>query len=277
VIRLSVPWIAQLKDRFDDLNKLEAGQPLEGALGAIFGAQRQLELLFNETFYKDYFRVCRVPGDRLYELLQTFVNQLGNEDKKFSEIEIQALRAAVERFKNVFIADLEVLPVFLVSKKDNYDINLLIDKGNQLFPQSLGDKVPEALPDAFEAGKALAFALPTACGFHVFRVTEAVLRRFWDQASGGKERPSLQTMGNFAAVMEKEKIGDAKIVESIKQMTKLHRNPLIHPDYILSEEEAIGILGMARSVIAPMLQVLPDAPLTTGVSGALAAASAQAP
>ena len=49
-----------------------------------------------------------------------------------------------------------------------------------------------------------------------------------------------------------------------KQMTKLHRNPLIHPEVILTVDEAIGIIGMARSVIGAMLQVLPDEPPTTG-------------
>ena len=48
--------------------------------------------------------------------------------------------------------------------------------------------------------------------------------------------------------------------------TKLHRNPLIHPEVILTVEEAIGIIGMARGVIAMMLQAMPDVPTTTGAS-----------
>jgi hypothetical protein len=103
-------------------------------------------------------------------------------------------------------------------------------------------------------GRALAYELPTACGFHTFRVTEAVVRRYWDAVSENKERPKPQTLGTFAAKMAKHKYGDEKVVEAIKQMTKLHRNPLIHPEVILNVEEAIGIIGMARSVIAMMLQ-----------------------
>jgi len=45
-------------------------------------------------------------------------------------------------------------------------------------------------------------------------------------------------------------------VEAIKQMTKLHRNPLIHPEVISSTEEAFGIIGTARSAIAAMLAAL---------------------
>ena len=54
------------------------------------------------------------------------------------------------------------------------------------------------------------------------------------------------------------------IVEAIKQMTKLHRNPLVHPEVILRTEEAIGIIGMARSAIAAMLAALPDVRIATG-------------
>jgi|SRR6266850_4075872 hypothetical protein len=68
----------------------------------------------------------------------------------------------------------------------------------------------------------------------------------------------------FAAELERQQLGDPKVVEAIKQMTKLHRNPLIHPEVVLSTEEAIGIIGMARSAMAAMLAALPDVPSTTG-------------
>jgi len=71
-------------------------------------------------------------------------------------------------------------------------------------------------------------------------------------------------MGQFAAELERQQLGDPKVVEAIKQMTKLHRNPLVHPEVILSTEEAIGIIGMARSAIAAMLAALPDVRIATG-------------
>jgi hypothetical protein len=63
-------------------------------------------------------------------------------------------------------------------------------------------------------------------------------------------------MGQFAAELERQQLGDPKVVEAIKQMTKLHRNPLIHPEVISSTEEAFGIIGTARSAIAAMLAAL---------------------
>ena len=61
-----------------------------------------------------------------------------------------------------------------------------------------------------------------------------------------------------------QNVGDQRIVTTIIEVTKLHRNPLAHPDVILSYPEAVGIVGMVNSVIAPMLMALPDALLTTG-------------
>jgi hypothetical protein len=92
---------------------------------------------------------------------------------------------------------------------------------------------------------------------------ESVFRVYWDKVSNGADRPKLETIGNVASELEKNNFGDAKVWESLKQMAKLHRNPLIHPEAILTIEEAIGIIGIARSVIGAMLAALPDIVPTT--------------
>lgn len=52
--------------------------------------------------------------------------------------------------------------------------------------------------------------------------------------------------------------GDPKILTALKQISDLHRNPLIHPDAILSSEDALNVIGVARSVTSAMLAVLPE-------------------
>jgi hypothetical protein len=103
--------------------------------------------------------------------------------------------------------------------KEGYDVNLLIDYGEVLFPPDMVKKAPEAVKDAKEAGRALAFELGTGCGFHVFRVVECVLRRYWDKVTNGKARPVPQTIGKFAAELENGKFGDEKIRECLKSIT----------------------------------------------------------
>jgi len=270
MIRINAAWLITSEEAIDALDRLVAGQTVLESLSILFGAQGALEQIFDQSFYKDHVRASRTAGRTLHERVSAFLNADDWTTKKIEQYELVSLLAAKSTFKTVFLADLGVMPIYIVSKKDTFDVSLLIDAGINLFPGAIMAKVPEVEKDASEVGRALAYELSTACGFHTFRVTESVLRRYWDVVSKGKARPKLQTLGNFAAQMEKNKYGDDKVIEAIKQMTKLHRNPLIHPEVILTVEEAIGIIGMARSVIAMMLQVLPDVPATTGAPALVA-------
>jgi hypothetical protein len=136
--------------------------------------------------------------------------------------------------------------------------------------------VPEALTDAREAAKALAYEVPTACGFHTFRVTESVLRKYYGHVTGGR-LPKSRNIGVYLNSLTQSKKGDNKIIASLKQMTDLHRNPLIHPEVILTTEEAIATVGIARSVITAMLAVLPVPPPTTTTASAATALALQNP
>ena len=175
-----------------------------------------------------------------------------------------------DQFKTVFLSELSTLPSFLVSDKGGYETNTLIDAGERLFPASLRLKAPDAYDDAREVGKAPAFELATACGFHTFRVTEAVLKRYYDHVSNGAPRPKLLTIGSLAKEMEVNGCGDEKIIHSLAQLARLHRNPLIHPEVQLDIEGAIATLGIARSVVGLMLKALPEAPVTTDNSSKVA-------
>jgi hypothetical protein len=122
------------------------------------------------------------------------------------------------------------------------------------------------LYDVAEAGKALCYELPTACGFHLFRATEAVLRRYYTQVTGGAPQPKVRNIMVYVNAMRQQKKGDEKILAVIEQMSKLHRNPLIHPEVALTPDEAISILGMAQSAVTTMLAVLPDVLPTTSTA-----------
>lgn len=264
MIRINASWLITTVETIDGLDKLVVGSTVMDNIVPLLSAQGTLEQLFDQSFYREHVRASRTPGGVLHDKLSQILNSDNWAEKKLDEYELGTLRTLKSTFKTVFLADLSTMPIYIVAAKDTFDINLLIEAGIRLFPPQIITKAPEVAKDASEVGRALAYELPTACGFHIFRVTESIVRRYWDIVSEGKTRPKLQTLGSFAAEMEKQSVGDSKVTEALKQMTKLHRNPLIHPEVILSVEEAIGIIGMARSVIAMMLQSLPDAPTTTG-------------
>jgi hypothetical protein len=261
MIRINIAWMLDVAKKLEQLDALRPVARVDELL-PILEAQQQLEMLFNQSVYSQYLRASLQKANELHAALEAVFAADWNE--ALTEQDIVNIKALKDQFMLVFRSEITILPIFLVSKKEPYDTISLVENGISMFPLALRAKAPETEKDCVEVGKALAYELGTACGFHAFRVTESVVKRYWDEVSGKKDRPNLETLGNYAAEMTKCNFGDEKIVESIKMMARLYRNPTIHPEVILTVEEAVGIVGMARSVIGAMLSVLPDVPPTTG-------------
>lgn len=268
LIRISLPWAIDCVSAFQKVNALsEATPPLDAYL-AVLAATTRLTELFNNSIYVPHLKVSSQQGAAFRASLDAALKSMNSGNAQFSLVSLQSgqlstLRYAASQFLNVLTSELGVVPTFLVLSKEGYDVTVLTDSGHKLFPPAAIAKVPESERDMVEAGRALAFELPTACGFHVFRVLESVIKRYWDQVSGQQRRPSLETIGNYAKELQSKGYGEAKVWETLAQIAKLHRNPLIHPEVILSVEEAITTIGIARSAIGAMLAVLPDVLPTT--------------
>lgn len=263
MIQISFPWMIEVAAALDNLDQIKPGQTLAEAFLVLFEAKSRLEGAYQQSIYIPFLRASREPANRLHGAIADMMTPF-DAGKILDETIVWRIKVQRDQFKLVFLADVSLLPAFLVTRKDNYDVQYLISEGVGLFPPPMLTKAPETKDDALEVGKCLAFERNTACGFHTFRVVEAVARRYWDAVSGGKARPVPETLGMFAGQLKICQMGDAKVYESLEQMTKLHRNPLAHPDVILDADEAIAVVGMARSVLTPMLGVLPDVPPTTG-------------
>ncbi|MEC5325889.1 hypothetical protein [Aurantimonas sp. A3-2-R12] len=132
-----------------------------------------------------------------------------------------------------------------------------------MFPVDLGVKVPESIFDAREAGKCLAYENSTAAGFHVFRVLESVLRRYYVQETEGKAPPKVRNIAVYVNAMKQAGKGDQKTLFLLKEISDRFRNPLIHPDVVLSTDDAIAIYGLVRTAVTEMLKPLPAEPPTT--------------
>ena len=261
MLRISLPWILEVVAFIDELAGVKANMNREAAKFLCRNAEIGVQLTFEQSIYAPYLKISREKATDLIETLKRVSAEISADNEEtLTPYEEWSIHHSREQFRSVFFAELSVLPSFLVTAKGGYDINTLIDEGQNLFPASTPRKCPEADKDMREAGKALAFELATSCGFHIFRVTESVLKRYWDHVSGGDDRPNLQTISSYAKELESRKLGDEKIWETLKQLARLHRNPLIHPDANLTVEDAISTLGLARSVIAMMLCVMPDIP-----------------
>jgi hypothetical protein len=80
------------------------------------------------------------------------------------------LTTAIMEITSRLTDELEARKVYIVSADRNPYIS-----GNQ-FDTSVADRFPDAIPDMDEAARCFAFERPTACIFHLMRVTEFALR-----------------------------------------------------------------------------------------------------
>lgn len=263
MLRMSIPWIIGVVQAVDELKAIKNAETYGNAFIDLYAAKNQLESILNGSIYSPYVRISRQKGEELLEVLDRMTQNSVRMEDVIPDHQVWSLNYRREQFATVFLAEISALPAYLVSRKENYDIDLLIEAGSGLFPPNMLKKVPETYADAMEVGRCLAYELYTACGFHTFRVVEAVARRYWDHVTSGKTRPVPETVGNIAGQLEIGKFGETKTIEALKQMTKLHRNPLAHHDVMLTSDEAGSAIGMARSAITIMLQALPDALVTT--------------
>lgn len=256
MLNISVPWLVDLVLLLEKVEKDIAEGVEQNIQSTLFGVLYNIELLSNEGIYTPYLKSSLAKAEAIYNMLSLKI--LVDEPVPLSATELQLIDKHIKDLNTILKAELHVAPIFLITPKGSFDLLRILDSSYELFPPTLRFKAPETEHDVTEVAKALIFDLPTACGFHTFRIVESVTRRYWDAVSDGDDRPKRATLGHLLKRLQEEKRGDDQIIGSLQQLTRLHRNPLAHPEHNLTTEEAIGTVGMARSVLAPMLEILDD-------------------
>jgi hypothetical protein len=227
----------------------------------LFIAEQTLMEMHQGTLYAPYLRSSTPFAADLLNKIQKITND-DDFERTIDGMNLWSIKRSFEEYKTALLAELGSLNSYFITQKGSHDTFSLLMHGETLFPADLVIKVPEARFDAREAAKCLAFEVPTACAFHVFRATESVLRRYYSHVTGGSAPPKVRSIGVYLNAMKQANCGDPKVLAALKQMTDLHRNPLIHPEAVLTIDEALAIVGIAASAMTTMLTELSTPPPT---------------
>ena len=263
--RISLSFFYGLGSVLHPIENLAAGMKVGDIWGTVYSAENDLRSLLATDWFAPALRNAVTPGLALLEVLKNITDKT-DFDSVLTHGETYSAKNALKEFETILRAELSNADAYYVTRKAGYKSLLLVENAENLFPNALGVKVPASISDIRDAGRCLAFELSTASCFHIFRAVETVVRSFWDAVSKGAKHPDLQTLGNYASELEKGNFGEIKTRETLKQMAKLHRNPLIHPEVNLDMEEAIGLFGICYSCIAAMLNEIPLPPTPISLS-----------
>ena len=164
------------------------------------------------------------------------------------------LRDAVTKFEAVLSAELQSLDTYFISQKGTYSTPDLIEHAENTFPESIRKDLPgQTIRDIKEAGRCLALDTPTAAGFHIIRAIEAVMAKYYHLVTA-KEMPTrMRNWGIYLKKLNQSEKTDAKITTFLDHIRETYRNPITHPEEILTSDEVEVLFGAATSVIWQMV------------------------
>ena len=214
--------------------------------------------LNNFLRYLDEFKLVvtkRVASAQLREISDRVAEY--EEDQKISEKDASNLRNAMSKIKTTLDAEFWEIGAYMPTPKV-IDIKKLLENVSELFSPSVFDGLPEIARFDFEdAGKCIAFDLPTAAAFHVLRGTEGALRDYYTKMVRRGRIKSLNWGPTVNDLRKRKKTQKYNTLnDRLDYIRAQYRNPTNHPDIRYDIHQAQDLWGICVEVINTMVRIL---------------------
>lgn len=279
--RINVAGFYLLGARVHALLGLEPNTRIEDALPMLADADEFLDAFVNITVGPR-----GEQSRRIAEAIQSELQRLTGLPPRVAKIRgVQFQTAAilgeqqssliaklVEQFEAALCSEMPSKGTFYVIPKRAYATEIMLASADKIFSTATSDYLTEtAREDVRKAGSCLLFDQFTAAGFHMMRAMEAVTRPYYELVTGKSPiRPTGEsmTLGSLAVDLgykleglKKQKLESGllgNVMPNLDRMVKIYRNPIMHPEMVLDEEEAIEVFDNAKSAIAAMIKDVRD-------------------
>jgi hypothetical protein len=201
--------------------------------------------------------------------LLEFLHEIYVLDNPIDQNQINYAVALLNNFETSLEDDLERLPTYVVEPVAAYSFGQLINAAETVFPESMrksGHIPDQVILDFRSAGACLAFDLPTACGFHVFRATDGMLRKYCNHF-GGVLKGGGRDWGKYITALRdvlqdqsKPKKPNGRTIELIDSIRAIDRNPLVHPEQNLDSDGALLAFDLCKTAVSLMVTDIKGAP-----------------
>jgi hypothetical protein len=177
-------------------------------------------------------------------------------------IKPRLIDSSIETLETVFRADLPRMTVLSVEHKGIYQTERLIDQTDEHFPESIRKRLPtQAKTDVVLAGKCLAFDVHTASAFHMWRALEIVFGAYYVSITGNtfEDDKVQRNWGAYIKALSGVK-ADPRIIGNLDHIRAAYRNPVMHPNVNVTQDEAFSLLGIGISAITQVMQAIDTQP-----------------
>lgn len=141
-----------------------------------------------------------------------------------------------------------------VASDKRYTVQKLTEDISSLMAENVFGTLPEiAQIDFREAGKCIAYELPTSAAFHLMRGTEAVVRHYYFTKVRRNRINKPYLWGPMTDHLKTKRTPDG-LIESLDNIRRNYRNPTQHPDKVYDLDEAQDLLSLSLDVTNRMMR-----------------------
>jgi hypothetical protein len=151
-----------------------------------------------------------------------------------------------------------MMDTYFISKKGAFSTKDLVDNAHFQIPEPSRSSLPgQARLDFDQAGKCIAFDVPTAAAFHLLRGTEKVILDYYNIIVPGPKQANkrMRNWGVYIRLM-RDHGGDATVLNVIDHLRDAYRNPVTHPEENYTDELALVLFGLCVSAVVLLIQAI---------------------
>jgi hypothetical protein len=207
-------------------------------------------------FFKYLEEFNLIVTSRAARELKEFTKEMEKSEAKhvLSEDEATRLRTIMLDIRKTLFAELQGRVAFVVTDK-RIDVHKLMDNMGSLMAPDIFEALPEiAKYDFIQAGKCIAFEVPTAAAFHLLRGTEAVLRNFYRGIVKRKRLKDLLWKPMVEALRARRSPPSKALLDNLDNIRANYRNPTQHPEMRYNIEEVQDLFGLCIQIVNRMVK-----------------------
>ena len=162
---------------------------------------------------------------------------------------IRRFNAGLKTFEDAFVRESKQLDVFTVTPKGDRSTRILIESAEKKFPANLVKVMPEkTISDLQEAGRCLAFELPTACAFHICRATEALMIAYYEALTSHPWPSHMRPIWQVYVDQLRVEGAPSTVTNRLGELRE-DRNSYAHPDVTVPLDEAPIVYDLCTGVM----------------------------
>lgn len=239
------------------LADIRAGQPISNWAHAIIQAREGLK-----DFLQRGERYRMFPQARAWALsiLNTTITMIPDlpgtpvPNRLVLQEEVKGLEFALNSFALMLSEESAKAYVVALQKQRTFDLHTLVEAIHVAFDDAVWARFSEfSKREIKEAGRCLALERYTASGFHMMRAVERESR---DCATLlGQAHPVRRDFWDYLKILEHHGV-DKRVIAVLDSLRSLERNPLVHPEDWLSQDDAVNLFCIAQVALSRLISCM---------------------